>query len=342
MNSTAQGLQPVRIAGVGMHLPKQIVSNDDLSTLLDTNDEWIYSRTGIRSRRFARPGRSTSELAFPAAIEAIRMAGLRPQDIDLILFATLSPDHHFPGSGCYLQAHLGLDGVPAMDIRNQCSGFLYGLSTARAFIQSGAYRHVLLVGAEIHSHALDLSPTGREVSSLFGDGAGAVVLSPATESDGKIHDILLFADGKYADCLTQKIWDIRQKPYIQCNGIPGCVDPEFLWAKMDGKKVFRQAVRKLTEVTQILLKKNNISIEEIDLVVPHQANRRINEMVAETLEIQSDRVVHSIEHYGNTTAASIPMALYESHRTNRLKKGMNVLSIAFGSGFTWGGALFTF
>ena len=332
-----------KIAGIGMNVPDQIVTNDDLSKLMDTNDEWIKTRTGIERRRFAEADTTTSGLAVPAAEQAIEDAGLTKKDIGLILFATLSPDHHFPGAGCYMQAQMGMEGVGVMDIRNQCSGFLYGMGTAAAFVESGAYEHVLLVGSEIHSAGLDLTTRGRDVAVLFGDGAGAAVISAAAEDDpAAIHSFHLYADGRYADALAQKVWDIRKRPFIQHDGVPGVVDPELLYAHMNGREVFKYATRGMVGAIMEACTKNGITPADIDLVVPHQANMRINEYVAKMLGVPGEKVVHSIVDYGNTTAATIPMAMCVAEEQGRLEKGMKVMCVGFGSGFTWGSALLTY
>lgn len=326
-----------------MHVPERVITNEELAPRLGTTAEWIEARTGIRSRRYAPEGVATSELAVPAAQRALDMAGAAPADVDLIIFATLSPDHHFPGAGCYFQARMGMEGTPVLDVRNQCSGFLYGLSVANAMILAGSARSVLLVGAEIHSHALDLSPRGRDVAALFGDGAGAVLVRQGDRpDDGGIRSVHLHADGRFADLLAQKIWDIRSSPYIPVQGDAGVVRPEFLWASMQGSEVFRWAVRRMSESIAEACAQNRISPADVDLVIPHQANRRINEMVMDVAGIPRERCVHTIETYGNTTAASIPMAMVEALERGRLTTGARVLLAAFGSGFTWASAYLVF
>ncbi len=335
------------ISGTGFYVPPRVVTNEDLAKDygIDTTHEWIVKRTGIEERHFAEEGVGTSDLALPAAQQAIEAAGIDKKDLDMILFATLSPDHAFPGSGVYLQQKLGLcDGdspkfVPALDIRNQCSGFLYGLGTATSMVKSGAAKHVLVVGAETHSAALDLSTSGRTVSSLFGDGAGAVVVS-ATDEDRGIRGWYLGADGRHADVLCQRVWDIKKRPFIPLNdqGV-GQVAPEDMWAHMDGKLVFRNAVERMIGVLMQACMDQNITRDDIDLFLFHQANLRINQYVAQQIEIPEDRVVHNIQRYGNTTAATIPILLAECVRSGKLKRGMKVAMIAFGSGFTWGAAI---
>jgi 3-oxoacyl-[acyl-carrier-protein] synthase III len=335
------------ISGTGFNVPPRVVTNDDLvkSYGIDTTHEWVVQRTGIEERRFAALGVSTSDLALPAAKEAISRAGLEPRDLDMILFATLSPDHHFPGAGVYLQEKLGLCGgdspafTPAMDIRNQCSGFLYALATATAMVQAGSLRHVLVVGAEVHSAALDLSTRGRTVACLFGDGAGAVVVS-ATDEDRGVRGWYLGADGRHADVLCQKIWDISQRPYVPVGEDgSGRVAPEMLWAQMEGKLVFRNAVERMIGVLMKACADQNLTRDDIDLFVFHQANMRINQYIADQIGIPPERVLHNIQRYGNTTAATIPILLAEAERSGKLSPGMKVAMVAFGSGFTWGGAI---
>lgn len=335
------------ISGTGGYVPPRVVTNDDLVQQygIDTDHEWIHRRTGINERRFADEGVGSAELGEKAARLAIEAAGLEPQDLDMILFATLSPDYCFPGSGVIMQERLGLcEGpkarfVPCMDIRNQCSGFLYGLGTATAMIESGACRHVLLVGGETHSAALDLTTRGRTVASLFGDGAGAVVVS-ATDEDRGVRGWWLGADGRFAEVLCQKVWDIKQRPFIPNDehGV-GQVSPEMMWAQMDGKKVFRHAVERMCEATLTACQARGITGEDIDLWLFHQANMRINQYVAQTLGIAEDKLIHNIDRYGNTTAATIPLLLDEAVRSGRLQRGMKVMMVGFGAGFTWGSAL---
>jgi 3-oxoacyl-[acyl-carrier-protein] synthase III len=335
------------ISGTGFYVPPRVVTNADLAKDygIDTTHEWIVQRTGIEERHFAEEGVGTSDLAVPAAEKAIASAGLDKKDIDMILFATLSPDHAFPGSGVYLQQKLGLcDGdspkfVPALDIRNQCSGFVYGLATATSMVKSGGAKHVLVVGAETHSAALDLSTGGRTVSSLFGDGAGAVVVS-ATDEDRGIRGWYLGADGRHADVLAQKVWDIKKRPFIPLNaeGV-GQVAPDHMWARMDGKLVFRNAVERMIGVLMQACMDQGLTRDDIDLFLFHQANLRINQYVAQQIGIPEDRVMHNIQRYGNTTAATIPILLAEAVESGKLKRGMKVAMIAFGSGFTWGAVI---
>jgi 3-oxoacyl-[acyl-carrier-protein] synthase-3 len=335
------------ISGTGGYVPPRVVTNDDLAKSygIDTTHEWIVQRTGIEERRFAEEGIGSSDLALHAAKAALEDAKLTARDLDLILFATLSPEHHFPGSGVFLQRKLGvLDGddpkfVPAMDIRNQCSGFLYGLATASSMIRCGNAKNILLVGAETHSAALDFSTRGRSVASLFGDGAGAVIVS-ATEEDRGLRHYELGADGRHAEALWLPIWDIRKRPYFKVdeNGV-GQVPPEMLWPQMDGKVVFKNAVEKMCRVLMQVCWQQQLSTNDIDLFLFHQANLRINQYVADTLAIPPEKLMHNIQRYGNTTAATIPLLLAEASRSGRLKPGMKVAMVAFGAGFTWGAAI---
>jgi 3-oxoacyl-[acyl-carrier-protein] synthase-3 len=335
------------ISGTGFYVPPNVVTNDDLRTKygVDTTNEWIHQRTGIESRHFADEGVGSSDLALHASKDAIKSAGLEARDLDMILFATLSPDHCFPGSGVFLQEKLGLctggspKFVPALDIRNQCSGFLYGLATATSMVKSGMCKHVLLVGAETHSAALDLSTRGRTVASLFGDGAGAVVVS-ATDEDRGVRGTWLGADGRFAENLCQKVWDIKKRPFIPMNadGV-GQVSPEMAWAHMDGKIVFKHAVEKMCLALMEACWKLQIDIKDIDLFFFHQANMRINQYVAEQLHLPPDKVLHNIQRYGNTTAATIPILLAEAVRDGKLTRGKRAALVAFGSGFTWGSAI---
>ncbi|NNE17780.1 MAG: beta-ketoacyl-ACP synthase 3 [Myxococcales bacterium] len=335
------------ISGTGFHVPEDVVSNDELAKRygIETSDEWIEKRTGIEARRFAPAGVGTSDLAVPAVEMALGRAGLAKTDIGMIIFATLSPDHAFPGSGVYLQTKLGLtdDGVGhfvgCLDVRNQCSGFLYGLATAASMVQSGSVDNVVVVGAEVHSAALDLSTAGRDVASLFGDGAGAVIVS-ATDEDRGVRGWHLGADGRHADALSQKIWDISKRPFIPQNeeGV-GQVDPAHMFARMAGRLVFKNAVERMIGALMKEFQKQSLTLNDVDLFFFHQANLRINQYVATQLGIPEDKLFHNIERYGNTTAATIPIMLAEAQGEGRLERGMKIATVAFGSGFTWGAAI---
>ncbi len=335
------------ISGVGSYVPPRVVTNQDLADEygIDTSHEWILQRTGIHERRFADEGVYTSDIAVPACEAAIENAGLKKTDIDLIIFATLSPDHHFPGSGVYLQKKLGLtEGddakfVPCLDVRNQCSGFVYGLGVAASMVQSGQHQNVLLVGSEIHSHAIDLTTRGRTVSTLFGDGAGAVVVS-ATDQDRGVRSWDLGADGRYANNLCLKIWDMSRKPYFAvAENDEGKIPVDMLWPYMEGKVVFRHAVQRMVETLMQSCAKHNLTKDDIDLFFFHQANLRINEYIANMIGLPPEKVPFNIDRYGNTTAATIPLLLDEAVRGGTLKPGMKIALVAFGSGFTWGSAI---
>lgn len=335
------------ISGTGFHVPDDIVTNDQLATRygVDTTDEWIVQRTGIEARRFAPEGVGTADLAVPAVEMALQRAGLSKADIGMIIFATLSPDRAFPGSGVYLQAKLGLTDddvgnfVGCLDVRNQCSGFLYGLATATSMVQSGNVDNIVVVGAEVHSAALDLSASGRNVASLFGDGAGAVIVS-ATDEDRGVRSWHLGADGRHADALSQKVWDISKRPFIPINeeGV-GQVEPDFMWAHMEGRLVFKHAVERMIGALIEEFQKQDLTLDDVDLFFFHQANLRINQYVAKQLGLPDDKLFHNIQRYGNTTAATIPIMLAEAQGQGRLERGMKIATVAFGSGFTWGAAI---
>lgn len=333
------------ISGTGFYVPDNVVTNDDLRTKygIDTTDDWIKQRTGIEERRFAPPGTGTSDMAVHASKRAMEKAGLTNKDIDMIIFATLSPDHHFPGSGVYLQRKLGMcdEGhfPPAMDVRNQCSGFLYSLAAASSMVQCGALKNVLVVGSETHSAALDMSTRGRTVTSLFGDGAGAAIVS-ATDEDRGIRGWYLGADGRYADNLAQKVWDISKRPYITNNEKgEGVVSPEMMWAQMDGKLVFKNAVERMVGCMMQAFQAQSLTMADIDLFVFHQANLRINQYIQEMIGAPAEKFPNNIQRYGNTTAGTIPILLAEAEESGQLKRGMKIATVAFGSGFTWGSAI---
>jgi 3-oxoacyl-[acyl-carrier-protein] synthase-3 len=327
------------ILGVGHYAPSRVVTNADLAKLMTTSDEWIVQRTGIKERRFIEhDGIGASDLAVPAAKMALEQAGLEAKDIDAIVFATLSPDFNFPGSGCLLGHKLGLPGVPALDVRNQCSGFLYGLSIADAWVRAGVYRNVLLVGAEVHSTGIDLTDRGRDVAVLFGDGAGAAVIGAATGPDQGLKSLILHADGSGA----KDLWvEIPASAYSPHRITKEHLDEGRHFPAMNGKQVFRWATEKMPEVAKNALDKAGVTAAQIDLFVPHQANLRINQMVGAKLGIPESKTVANIEKYGNTTAATIPLGLSEAWREGRCQRGSNVLMAAFGSGYTWAGAVIT-
>jgi 3-oxoacyl-[acyl-carrier-protein] synthase-3 len=267
-----------------------------------------------------------------ASKEALKNAGMKAEDLDFIIFATLSPDHHFPGSGCYLQKKMGLAEIGCMDIRNQCSGFLYSLAVANAFVRIGMYKRILVVGAEIHSSAMNFTFEGRDVAVLFGDGAGAVIVGPSEDPSRGILSCHLHADGNYADILKLDMWDISKKPYITTQDI----EEGRIWPTMVGKEVFRTAVTKIPEAVEEALQANNLAVEDIDLFLPHQANLRINQFAALRLGVPEEKFYSNIQRYGNTTAASIPICLSELVEQDALAEGDLIMMVAFGSGFTWG------
>jgi 3-oxoacyl-[acyl-carrier-protein] synthase-3 len=321
---------------MGHYVPSKVVTNDDLAKMFDTSDEWIQQRTGIKERRYIEEsGIGASDLAVPAVEMACKNAGIEASDIDAIIFATLSPDHEFPGSGVFLGDKLGLAGVPALDVRNQCSGFLYGLKVADAWIRCGMYQRVALVGAEVHSTGIDFTNEGRDVTVLFGDGAACAILGPTEQDDRGVLDVEIHADGRGAKDLWLEAPASKHMPRITHE----MIDDRRVWPSMNGRQVFRWATTKMPEVAQSVLQRNEISASDLDLVVPHQANKRINELVAQKLEVPPEKVVHNIQKYGNTTAASIPLALSEAIQEGRAKEGDLILMPAFGSGFTWGAAL---
>jgi 3-oxoacyl-[acyl-carrier-protein] synthase III len=325
----------VTIVGTGMFVPPDVHTNHDLEKLMDTSDEWIQQRSGIKERRFAKPGVGPSDLAYEAAVKALDMAGLTAQDLDMIIFSTLSPDYYFPGSGVFLQERLGCRTIPALDIRNQCSGFLYALSCGQNFVASGQYKNVLVVGSETHSRALNLTTPGRDVSVLFGDGAGAVVLAPNKAAEHGIMDVVLHSEGAHRDALKLEYPSARQWPMIDQKSI----EEGLHYPKMDGRYVFKHAVTRLGEVTAEILERNHLTPADVDLFLFHQANLRINEAVLKALDQPASKTYNNIDKYGNCSSASIPMLLDECVRAGRLAPGKVILMAAFGAGFTWGSAL---
>lgn len=323
--------------GTGFYVPHRVISNQELTRWMDTSDEWIQERTGIQERRWIPEGEGMTGagMARRAAEMALEEAGMTPGDLDAIILATLSPDHAFPGTSAFLQAELGLPGIPALDIRTQCTGFLYGLSVADAWIRTGQYRTVLLVGSEIQSTGLDLSTRGRDMAVLFGDGAGAAVLG-AGEVEGRgVLSTHLHADGRHAKGLWCEASSSFQHPRISVEDIRS----GRVWPYMDGKEVFRNAVSRMPEVAREALRANGLEVEDVDLLIAHQANARISEGVRRKLGVPPERMYNNIHRYGNTTAASIPIAVAEAVREGRLREGDLLCLVAFGSGFTWASAL---
>jgi 3-oxoacyl-[acyl-carrier-protein] synthase-3 len=326
-----------KIVSVAHYLPGRRVTNDDLSKQMDTSDAWITERTGIKERRFIEhEGVTTSMLGEEAARRALERAGWQPTDVDLIVVATLSPDLYFPGVGVLLQQRLGCRSIPALDIRAQCSGLVYGLSCVDGYIKSRQARKVLLVCAEVQSPVLDLTTRGREMAVLFGDGAGALCIEAAEagiEGASGIIDSYLGSDGSGAEVLCMKLPGTATPGFIRGSDIEqGLVHPQ-----MDGKVVFKNAVTRLLETAHVLLQRNDLTAEDLGLVIPHQANMRINEMVRAQLGLPPERVFNNIQRYGNTTAATIPICMSEAVAEGRLKNGDLVMTLAFGAGFTWGG-----
>lgn len=325
-----------KITGLGHYVPEQVVTNDDLTKILDTTDEWIVERTGIHERRFIDPKVHTvANMAAKATEMALERAGLKKNDIEFIVFATITPDYFFPGSGVLLQRELGLESIAALDLRNACSGFIYGLSVADQFIKTGVYKTVLVIGAEIQSTALDLTDRGRGTAVIFGDGAGAAILQ-ASDQPG-ILSTHLHSDGRFAEELYVKDpGSSRPQAERQADQI---LDTSGFKVYMNGNLVFKHAVVRFNEVILEALEHNNLKKEDINLLVPHQANLRISKFIQEKLELRDDQVYNNIMRYGNTTAASIPIAMSEAWAEGKIKENDLVCLAAFGSGFTWASAL---
>jgi 3-oxoacyl-[acyl-carrier-protein] synthase-3 len=323
-----------RFLGTGFAVPGRVVTNDELSQLMDTTDEWIRTRTGIQERRWVNEGETGVDLAHRATQRALEMAGLHPGDLDAIVYATSSPDHFAPGNGVYLQRLLGISTIPALDVRAQCSGFIYALSVADAWIQTGQYRRILVVGSGVQSTGLDLSTGGRHVAVIFADGAGAVVLGPAEQNDGGILAFDLHSEGSQAE----KLWVDSPGSMYHPRVSPEQLEQGRQYLEMDGKEVFRHAVVRMPESVRAVLAATGQSLEDLDLLLAHQANLRISEMMQKNLGLRDDQVYNNIMWYGNTTAATIPIALDECVRGGRLQRGDLLVMTAFGSGFLWGSA----
>jgi 3-oxoacyl-[acyl-carrier-protein] synthase-3 len=323
------------ITGTGRYLPPRIVTNQDLEKQMDTSDEWIRQRSGIVTRYHVDDGVGASDLATEAARLAIKDAGIDPSTIDFIVAATLSPDYYFPGIGVLVQAKLGLGTIGALDVRDQCSGFIYALAAADQFIRTGTYRRILLVAAEVQSTNLDFSDAGRDMAVLFGDGAGAVILEPNDSGDGRgVLSTHLFADGRFASQLWMEKPSSADKPTFRREFF----DQGRFFPRMDGRHVFVNACERMPEAVRIGLEQNGLAVEDIDALIPHQANDRISQMVAKGLKIPAEKVIRNIDRYGNTTAASIPIALDEAVREGRIQRGHLVALTSFGSGYTWASA----
>jgi 3-oxoacyl-[acyl-carrier-protein] synthase-3 len=342
-----------RIAGIGMYVPDNVVSNQDLTRYMETSDEWIQERTGIKERRYAhRTQETTTTMGVEAAKIAIERAGITAQDIDFIVFATLSPDYYFPGCGVLVQRAMKMKEIGALDVRNQCSGFVYALSVADQFIRGGMYKNVLVIGSEKHSFGLDFSTRGRNVSVIFGDGAGAVVLQPTQNENQGILSTHLHSDGESAEILAmynpgthanhwteQKLADFNEAEIADMFMSHAMVDNAQNFPFMDGPSVFKKAVVKFPEVIMEALTANGYQPYDLRMLIPHQANLRIAQFVQQKLGLSDDQVYNNIQRYGNTTAASVPLALCEAWQEGKIKDGDLVCLAAFGSGFTWASAL---
>jgi len=325
-----------RIAGTGHHLPERVVTNQEMEAWMETSDAWIRERSGIRERRFAPADQGSTAMGAEAARGALREAGWEPGMVELILFATLSPDMFFPGNGVLLQRALGMGTIGALDVRNQCTGFIYALSAADAYIRAGMFERILVVGAEVHSSGLVFTTAGRDTAVLFGDGGGAVCLEATHAEDGsRLVAHRLHADGRYAEELCVRCPSSARRPFLT---------PEMIAAgetapHMNGKEVFRHAVHRFPEVILEVLAEQGLEPSDLALVIPHQANLRITEAVRKRLGLPAEKVLSNIETYGNTTAASIPIGLSEAVKAGRIERGDWVCLAAFGSGFTWGASL---
>ena len=349
-----------KIAGIGKYLPELVVTNDDLSKIMDTTDEWVQERTGIKERRYAKKHEETTTTMGARAAEiAIERAGIQKEDIDFIIFATLSPDYYFPGCGVLLQRELGItkQEMGALDIRNQCSGFIYALSIADQFVKTGMYKNVLVVGSEMHSMGLDFSTRGRNVTVIFGDGAGAVVVQPTEKAGQGILTTKLHSDGTNAEKLAyinpgshggyhfDKAGEDVEFGFPEKDTYGGMfltqhmMDNAQMYPNMEGQTVFKTAVQKFPEVIMEALTEQNLTPADISMLIPHQANLRISQFVQKVLRLRDDQVWNNIQKYGNTTAASVPIALCEAWEAGKIKEGDLVCLAAFGAGFTWGSAL---
>jgi len=329
-----------KIIGLGKYVPENIVTNHDLSKIIDTNDDWITERTGIKERRWVKSEskETTFTMGLEAAKQAIERSGLDKDDIDFIVFATLSPDYFFPGCGVQVQEALGIKTIGALDVRNQCSGFIYAISVADQFIKTGMYKNILVIGSELQSKGIDISTRGRSVSVIFGDGAGAAILSREEDNSKGILSTHLHSEGKHALELA------LDAPGMGGRWITDIIDdnnPDDLsyYPYMNGQFVFKNAVVRFSEVIIEGLAKNNLDADAIDMLIPHQANLRIAQFIQKKFALRDDQVFNNIQKYGNTTAASIPIALCEAWEQGKVKEGDTVVLAAFGSGFTWGSAI---
>jgi 3-oxoacyl-[acyl-carrier-protein] synthase III len=326
-------------SGMGMYIPETIVTNKQLEVLMDTSDEWITERTGIKERHKVKPGEGTAAVALPAAVMALANAKMAKEDIQLIIFSTIAGDFLAPGSGAILNEMLGVPGTPAVDIRQACSGFIFGMSMAKAYIQSGLYERILLVTAEVQSVALQMSTEGRDTAALFGDGAAAVVIiaEDGHKDSAGIGSIALHSDGRYAEDLSIQIPTTRETPFLS----EQMIKDRRHWVVMNGRNVFKHAITKFPAVINEVMALEGITKDQVKLVIPHQANLRISEAVAKKMDLPMHSVVYSnIHKYGNTTSASIPIALFEAVQEGKVKKGDLIVMAAFGAGFSWGAAIY--
>jgi 3-oxoacyl-[acyl-carrier-protein] synthase-3 len=328
-----------KITGLGYYVPDNVVTNDDLSKIMDTNDEWIQERTGIQQRRHvAKAEDTTTSMGVKAAEIAIERARINKDEIDFVIFATLSPDYYFPGPGVLVQRDLGLRTVGALDVRNQCSGFVYAISVADQFIKTGMYKNILVIGSEVHSRGLDMTTRGRGVSVIFGDGAGAAILSREEDLSKGILSTHLHSEGQYAEELALIAPGMGKRWVLD---ILKDNDPndESYYPYMNGQFVFKNAVVRFSEVINEGLQANNLEVSDINMLIPHQANLRISQFIQQKFRLSDDKVYNNIQKYGNTTAASIPIALTEAWEQGKIKEGDLVVLAAFGSGFTWGSVI---
>ncbi|GGC79332.1 3-oxoacyl-[acyl-carrier-protein] synthase 3 [Flavobacterium lutivivi] len=328
-----------RISGLGFYVPNNVVTNDDLSKIMDTNDEWIQERTGIKERRHIIRGEdTTTSMGVKAAKIAIERSGVSKEEIDFVIFATLSPDYYFPGPGVLVQRDLGLRTVGALDVRNQCSGFVYAISIADQYIKTGMYKNILVIGSELHSTGLDMTTRGRGVSVIFGDGAGAAVLSREEDLNKGILSTHLHSEGQHAEELAL-IAPGMGKRWVTDIIAENNPDDESYFPYMNGQFVFKNAVVRFSEVINEGLQANGLQVSDINMLIPHQANLRISQFIQQKFRLTDDQVYNNIQKYGNTTAASIPIALTEAWEQGKIKSGDLVVLAAFGSGFTWGSVI---
>ena len=325
-----------KVVGTGHYIPEKVVTNDDLAKIIDTSDEWIVERTGIKERHYFDPEKdSVASMSAEASRMALDEAGLKASDIDFIVFATITPDYFFPGSGVLLQRELGLESIGALDLRNACSGFIYGLSVADQYVKTGMYKTILVIGAEIQSSALDFSTEGRNTNVIFADGAGAMIVQQSSDGDEGVLSTHLHSDGRYAEELYVKDPGSSRKVRLSHD----LIDGDSFKVHMNGRDVFKHAVVRFSEVIQEALDANGLTVDDIDLLIPHQANLRISQFLQKKMGLPDEKVYNNIMWYGNTTAASIPIAFSEARRKDRINAGDLVCLAAFGSGFTWASSL---